>query len=178
MTSFFTGFSAERDSAGNFVAVFHMPIGIQLIGFATSPLVTAAGYALAGAPLGVSSWEVIFGGLFIGIVMPALGITAMFWARSRACVRVTVDRALSRVLLDTRTGQAVTPIRDIEKAELGSVIQTTGGGPKTAYRLELVLRNGERAPATTAYFIAPPGDSEKVLEALNQELGARSAMLS
>ncbi len=178
MTSFFTGFSVERDPAGNLVAVFHMPIGMMLIVLATFPLVLAAGYALAGAPLGVSSWEVIFGGLFFGIGLPALGITAMFWQRSRASVRVTVDRALSRVLLDTRAGQTVTPIRDIEKAELGSVTQNTRSGPKTAYRLELVLRNGERAPATTEYFIAPQGDSEKVLEALNQELGARSAMLS
>ena len=174
--SFFTGFSAERDPAGNLVAEFHMPIGIQLIGIATAPLVTAAGYALAGAPLGVS-WAIFMGLLFI-IGLSALGIAAMFWQRSRSSVRVTVDRALSRVLLDTRAGQTVTPLRDIEKAELGSVIQTTRSGPKTAYCLELVFRNGERVPATTEYFISHPGDSEKVLEALNQELGARRAMLS
>jgi len=82
------------------------------------------------------------------------------------------------VLLDTRAGQTVTPLRDIEKAELGTVTQATGRGPKTAYRLELVFRNGERVPATTEYFISPPGDSEKVLEAPNHELGARRGMRS
>jgi len=74
--------------------------------------------------------------------------------------------------------QTATPIRDIEKAQPGTQTQPTRGGPKAAFRLEFVLRNGERAPATTEYFIASPGDSEKVLDALNQELGARSAMLS
>ena len=52
--SFFTAFSAERDAAGNLVAELHMPIGIQLIGIATAPLVTTAVYVLARAPVGVN----------------------------------------------------------------------------------------------------------------------------
>lgn len=175
MKSLFTGFTAEHDPAGNLVVEFRAVIGIQLIGFAMVPFVMSAGYALTGAPLGFS-WPII-GAFFLFIGVTALGIALMFWQRSRSRVRVSIDRARSLVLIDSHSGRRELPIREIEKAELGSTI-STGKSAATIYRLEFVLRNRERVPATTEYCGASPGDREKLLEALNHELSVRSAMLS
>lgn len=178
MKSLFTGFSAERDPAGNLVVELRAAIGIQLIALAIAlaiaPFVTAAAYALAGAPLGFS-WPII-GAFFLLIVLIALGIALMFWQRSRSRARVSIDRARSLVLIDSHSGRRELPIRDIENAELGSTI-STGKSAATIYRLEFVLRNRERVPATTEYCSASPADREKLLEALNHELSVRSAML-
>ncbi len=175
MKSLFTGFSAERDPAGNLVVEFRAAIGIQLIAFATGPFVASAGYALAGAPLGFS-WPII-GGFFFLVGVAALGIALMFWQRSRSRVRVSIDRAKSCVLVDSHSGRTELPIRDIEKAELGSTV-STNKSRATIYRLEFVLRNRQRLPATTEYCSATPADREKLLEALNHELGVRGAILS
>ena len=175
MKSLFTGFSSERDPAGNLVVDFRAAIGIQLIGFAMTPFVAAAGYASAGAPLGYS-WP-IFGGLLFLVGVAAFGVALMFWQRSRSRVRVAIDRARSSVLVDSHSGRKELPIRDIEKAELGSTV-SKNKSRATIYRLEFVLRNRERVPATTEYCSATSGDREKLLEALNHELGIRSAMLS
>ena len=175
MTSLLKGFSIERDAAGNLVVEFHAAIGIQLIGLALFPFAGTAGYALAGAPLGIPL--AIVGASFLGLA--ALDAALLIWLRSRSRVRVSVDRARSCVLVDTRDGRKELPIRDIEKAEFGSATVLSGkGAAVTRYHLELVLRDGRRVPATTEYYSASPADREKLLEALNHELGVRRAMLS
>ena len=173
---FFTGVSTERDPAGNLVIELRAVIGILLFGLAPYPVVVAAGYLLAGAPLGVSS--AIVGAFLVLIGLDALGIALLIRHRSKSRVRVTIDRATSRVLVDTQDGQTAISIREIEKAELGSATVATSKGPMTRYRLEFVLRNRERMPATAGYLSVSPGDRENLLEALNHELAGRSVMLS
>ncbi|TAJ91792.1 MAG: hypothetical protein EPO31_13880 [Gammaproteobacteria bacterium] len=175
MKNLFTGLSTERDSTGNLVVELCEPIGLQVIGLATSPFVTSAGYILVGAPLGFS-WQVI-GVLFLFIAVTVMGIALMFWQRARTRVRVSLNRGKTAVFIDSHSGRRELPIRDIEKAELGTSL-STGKHATTIYRLVFVLRNQERVPATTGYFAVNPADREKLLETLNHELLARSGMLS
>ena len=47
----------------------------------------------------------------------------------------------------------------------------------THHRLEFVMRNNERTPATNGHYGISEGDRTKLLEALNAELSLRRAML-
>ena len=170
----FASFSVERDAAGNFAIEISPAIGRVLIGLATSPLVAAGGFASSGAQLGL---PLVIAGMSFVVVLSASGIAFMIWDRSRSRVRVVIDRASASVFLDSHGGRKTIPIRDIEKAELGST-RSMGKSPTTVYRLEFVLRNGERVPATAEYYGASPADREQLMAALNQELGVRRAMLS
>lgn len=127
------------------------------------------------APLQISL--AIAAAFIFGLV--ALCIALLVWERARSRARLNIDRASSCVRVDSRSGRTELPLRDIEKAEIGSAIQTTAkGAPVTRYRLEFVLRDRQRVPATSDYYRASPGEREGLLEALNQELHPRSAMLS
>ena len=112
------------------------------------------------------------------IVVSVPFIAHLIRQRSKSRVRVTVDRATSLVRVATVDGRTDIPIRDIEKVDIGSSIQATSDGKFTLYRLEFVRRNQERVPATTEYLHLSAGDREKLLEALNHQLGERNAMLS
>lgn len=174
MKKFFTSITIERDAAGNLAIEFTPAIGIALVGLATSPLVAAGGFASSGSQLGLT-WVVA--GISFVVVLAASGIAFMIWDRSRSRVRVGIDRVSASVFLDSHGGRKTIPIRDIDKAELGST-RSMGKRPTTVYRLEFVLRNGERIPATAEYYGASPADREQLMAALNQELGVRRAMLS
>ena len=174
MKSLFTGFSAERDPTDNLVVEFRKVIGIQVIALAMAPIVATAGFALTTGSL-VVSWQIVGASV---VVLCALGIALMFWQRAQSSARITIDRTRSRVLVDSHGGQKELPIHDIEKAELGTSIHIIKRRATTVYRVEFVLRNGERVPASAGYCYATPADREKVLEVLNREFSGRSTMLS
>lgn len=178
MKSLFTGFSTERDPTGNLVVVFQMAIGAQVIGLAMALIIvaTATLYPLTGYP--VVSRQIVVGASMVVVI--ALGIALYIWQRAQSSARITIDRARSRVLVDAHGGQKELPLHDIEKAEIGTTIRV-GKRFTTVYRVEFVLRNGERVPATTGYWgycYASPSAREKLLEVLNREFSGRSAMLS
>lgn len=174
MRKFFTSITIERDAAGNLAIEIFPAIGRALFGLATSPFVAAAGFAFSGPQLGL---PLVIAGMSFVVVLSVSGIAFMIWDRSRSRVRVGIDRASASVFLDSHGGRKTIPIRDIDKAELGST-RSMGKSPTIVYRLEFVLRNGERIAATAEYYGASPADREQLMAALNHELGVRRAMLS
>ena len=174
MKTLFTGYHIERDTAGNLVIELRMAIGMMLIGFALGPFIMAAGYVLAGAPLGYS-WMILGGWIFF-IVLDALGITLIHWQHAKSRVRVCIDRAKSRVLIDADSGRSELAIRDVEKVEFGST--PSGRAPASMlHRLEFVLRNGERMPSTHVYCNASLTARDTLLKVINDEFRVRNAML-
>ena len=174
MKILFTGFLIERDPAGNLAVELRMAIGMMLIGFVLAPFIMAAGYVLAGAPLGYS-WMVLGGWIFF-VVLDALGIALIHWQHSKSRVRVCIDRAKSRVLIDAHSGHSELAIRDVEKADFGS-IPSARAPAVMLYRLEFVSRTGGRTPSTDVYCNASLAARAQLLKALNDELRVRNAML-
>ena len=173
MKDLFSSFGTGRDPAGNLFVEFRLAIGITLIGLATTPIIIPLGYVLADAPLGYT-WPVFAGYAFV-ILIDALGAWLMFWQRRKTRVLVSLDRKKSVVLIDDGEQREI-PIGDIEKAEFGSA-PSVQNPSVTHHRLEFVMRNNERTPATHGHYSVSQDDRAKLLEALNAELSLRRAML-
>ena len=171
MNNLFSGFTADRNPAGQLVITFTAPIGIHLIAAVIVPLVAIGvmHMVFAGGPLGAPWW------LYIGFAaLGALSIVFLLWFGARSLVRVVVDRQKSSLVVQTRDGRTELPMADLEGAAIGSI---AGQEASTGYRLELVRRNGERIPATASYFsFYREGDRARVIDAINQELKTRAGM--
>jgi hypothetical protein len=120
-------------------------------------------------------------------MLGAAFLLLFFAPRSR--VRVVVDRSQDRLTVESSSGRAELPLRDVERAEIvaassptpdsaetaGTTV-TIGDTSATTYRLELVLRSGKRIAATAASFSGyRERDREKALLAIGQELRAGGA---
>ena len=102
-----------------------------------------------------------------------MGAIAAAWMCRRSKVRVTVDGKTGKLLVETSAGVSEIRIADVAKAEFG--MRASGKG-SAVYRLELVLKNGERVPATASYFSAYSlGDQAKTTAAIDAAVGGRSA---
>ena len=173
MKDFFTSFSTGRDGAGNLFVEFRLAIGIVLIGLASTPVIMPLGYVAAGAPLGYS-WQIIGGYVFF-ILVDAVGAALMFWSRNHSRVGVSIDKARSVVRINDGEPKEIF-IRDIDRAEFGSV-PSARNPSVTQHRLEFVMRDGGRVPATAGHYPINTGDRAMLLEAVTQELSVRRAML-
>lgn len=175
MTGLVERFTIAREPAGNLVIAFRLPIAIPLIALALLPFAGTAAYVAAGNPLKIPL--AVVPAFFV--VLAVLCAAPLIWQSTRSRARIRIDRSSASVVIDTRSGRTELPLRDIEKAQLGSAAGVTAKGARiTRYRLEFILRNGQFVPATADYYYASPAAREQLLEILNEELGARRAMLS
>jgi hypothetical protein len=172
MKGLFSGSTVERYPTGQLVIGFGAPIGFHLIAAVVVPLVFVGAmyFVFGGGPLGPPWW--LYAG---GAAMGCFSIVFLLWFGARSRVQVIVDRKKSSLLIQTREGRTELPLREVSNASIGSV-----SGPKasTGYRLEFVLRSGERVPATSGYFnFYMKSDRARVVEAINQELIAFAKMI-
>ena len=163
-------FKQERDPQGREVVQIGMNPMLFQVAAIGGPLalIGTAYFTVGQSPIGMP-WFLVAGPIAIGVI----GYAAVSWMSRRSNVRITIDAKAGKLLVGTSSGQAEIRMVDVAKAEFGS--SSAGEGP-TVYRLEFVMRSGERVPATAAYFNAYAlGDQAKTVGAINGSLGARSA---
>jgi hypothetical protein len=167
----FNGFRAVRDATGKAVIELKVPIGVYLGMAIIPPLLLMVGYVVnyANDPKKVIWYAVAF--LSFWLVL-ATAFVRMLGARSR--LTITFDHSNNSLAVDSRGIHVNIPLRDIVVAEFA----TARGENTTLFRLEFVLRSGERVSATKYYFdYFEAEDRDLVLSAINQEIKVRGGML-
>ncbi len=130
-------------------------------------------YALGGQPMGMP-WFLVAA----PVIFAAIAYATVTWMCGRSRVRVTMDRKAGKLLVGTSEGKSEVRIADVEKAEFG--MEKTEPGPElgdqgsTLYRLEFVMKSGERVPATSMYTnMYARGDQARMVAAINAALVPR-----
>lgn len=134
------------------------------------PLVFAflAWYLMGRGPRGLP-WFVFAAPLAFAVV----GYSMMSWMGRQSKVRVTVDPGRGVFLVDTSRGRSEIAMADVAAAEFASSAMAGGA---SALRLEFVLKNGSRVPATSlASRVYGPGDRVAFLAPLESALRQRMA---
>jgi len=165
-------FRQERDAQGREVVEISMnaKLAQALVIVVALAALAAAWFAFGAGPTGMP-WFMIAA----PIAMAVLGVPMMAWMASRSKVRVTIDAGSRKLLIDTSAGHSELRMADVERAEFA---RTSGGKGSTVYRLELVMRNGERVSATRMYSNAySPDHQARTLAAINAALASKSALL-
>ena len=163
-------FKLERDSEGREVVEIGMNAMLFKISAIGGPIVFLgfAYFAVGTGPMGLP-WFLIAGPIALG----AIAYAAVVWMSGRLKVRVTIDSKAGKLLVGTSAGQSEFRLVDVAKAEFGA---DSGGEGATVYRLEFVMRTGERVPATSMYStVYTLGDQAKTVAAINAALGRQMA---
>ena len=163
-------FKQERDSEGREVIEIGMNAMLFQILAIVAPLVFlgTAYYGVGTGPMGLP-WFLIAAPIAFG----AIGYAAVVWMSSRSKVRITIDGKAGKLLVGTSAGQSEVSIADVAKAEFGANSDSEGS---VVYRLEFVMRSGERVPATSIYSNAYAlGDQAKTVAAINAALARQMA---
>ncbi len=144
----FSVYKVERDPQGREVIV----MGVN----ATLSQAAAAGVPLAGmavfyffvgmGPRGMP-WYMVA----IPVAFALIGYFVSGWICRRLTMRVTVDPKAGKLLVSAAGEQVEVPVTEIERTEFDVFRSTVEGKISTSYRLEFVMKNGERVPASPAY---------------------------
>lgn len=183
MRHLFSGYSEQRSESGQLVIQMGARIGFPLIAVLVLPP-AAAGFQIFfswGVP-GGAPWFLLWGAIGLSILGAAV-LLLIFAPQSR--LRVVLDGGKGQLTVESRSGRAELPLRDVSHAEMVSksaestpdysppsgIVVTIGDTSTTVYRLELVLRSGKRIAASDAYFSGyRDSDRERAIQAINQEL--------
>jgi hypothetical protein len=166
----FSIFKQARDPQGRDVIELGMnemlfkaaAIAVPLIFLATIYFVIGTGPA--GLP-----WFLIAAPL----VFMVIGYPAVAWICRRYRLSITIDKSAGKFLLATSAGQSEIRMADVSNAEFASVTDSEG---TKSYRLEFIMRSGERVPATAGHFSGYAQDHQtKTLAAINGALGQKPA---
>jgi hypothetical protein len=145
-----------------------MIVPLVLIGF----LLISVGIGEKGAPALI---YLAFAGF--GCIMTVMALSSL--ASSR--VQLTIDRRRSALIIESRSVRSELRMRDVSNAEISIRSGSAGSSTiKTSYRLEFVLRDGKRVPATSSFYNHYlMSDLDEVLKIINSELlGATGAEIA
>lgn len=161
-------FKQERDPEGREVIELGIDTRI-LIGAAM--IVPIAFMAMAYFTVGQGPMGLPWFMVAAPIAFAAIGGGMAFWMASRTKVRITVDRLAGKLLVATAGGLSEVRIADLANAEFAAKSLSEGG---TVHRLEFVMKDGTRVPATSTYSNSySPGNQAKTVAAINATLGQR-----
>lgn len=163
-------FKQERDSEGREVVEIGMNAMLFQISAIAGPLVllVVAYFVIGRGPLGMP-WYLIVGPIALGVI----AYPVVLWMCRRSKVRVTIDSKAGKLIVGTSAGQSEIRVSDLAKAEFTSQSDSEG---TTLYRLEFIMRDGGRVPATTMYTNAYSlGDQAKAVAAINAALRRQMA---
>jgi hypothetical protein len=114
-------------------------------------------------------------GVLRGLLWGVLGfaICAVLYVLTRKHLRLVIDPG-RRVLT---IGRRIIPLDQIVRAELGverrSRESGPGGGPLLFYRVELLLRSGERVPTIRGHGQFNPEDCHRLMDLINAAVDVR-----
>ena len=136
-------FKEARDADGRTVVEIGMNSMLFQISAITWPLVliVVAYFAVGTGPQRLPLY-LIAGFIVIG----AIAYAVAGWMGKRTKVRITIDGKAGKLLVATSDGQS-----EVHMADVASAGFTAASGESGVYRLEFVMKNGERVPATTTY---------------------------
>ena len=123
----------------------------------------AAYFAMGRGPMGMP-WYLIAGPIFVAV----FGFFVTGWMCKRTKVQVTVDSKAGKLLVNAGGSQSEIAMADVARAEFGV---TTDSEDNSVSRLEFVMKNGERIPATSSYSnMYGRGDQAKMVAAITSAL--------
>lgn len=159
-------FKQSRDAEGRDVVELAMNAMIFKAAAIVIPLIfLAMAYAaLGGGPMGFPWFMIV-----VPLVFAVIGYFLVGWICNRTKLRITIDGKAGKLLVDTAGGQSELRLADTAKAEFSAA---SGSEGSAVYRLEFVMKNGERVPATAIYAnVYGPGDRAKTVAVINAALG-------
>jgi hypothetical protein len=115
--------------------------------------------------------------VFLLAAFAVIGFPALASIAGMSMLRITLDSKSGRILVENAAGPSEIRMAEVARAEFGSSISSTtssdgSSAETTVYRLEFVMKNGERVPATAGYTNSYSlADQEKMVAAINAALG-------
>jgi hypothetical protein len=132
----------------------------------------ALGLLSIGALMGVA-WVLVLGVSELPWAVGGYAVFVALYFLTRKHLRLVIDPARRRLTIGRRS----IPFDQIKHAEL-SVVQMAresgpGGGPIPFYRVEVLLRSGERVPTVRGHGQFPAEDCHRLMDLINNAVGTR-----